>query len=65
MRGIKNLVAGNQYDAAIAECNKQQGSLANVVRAGIEKTKTLKIDLMDKASAVEALQKEIERATEL
>lgn len=65
VRTIKNLVAGNQFDAAIAECDKQQGSLANVVRAGIEKIQTIKNEPMDKESRVAAIQKEIEEATAL
>jgi biopolymer transport protein ExbB len=34
---IKNLLEEKQFDAAIAECDKQRGSLANVVRAGLVK----------------------------
>jgi len=65
VRTIKNLVAGNQFDEAIAECDKQQGSLANVVRAGIEKIQDIKNETMDKESRVAAIQKEIEEATAL
>jgi biopolymer transport protein ExbB len=65
VRTIKNLVASNQFDAAVAECDKQQGSLANVVRAGIEKIQTIKNEPMDKESRVAAIQKEIEEATAL
>ena len=65
VRNIKNLVASNQFDAAIAECDKQQGSLANVVRAGIEKIQSIKGETMDKESRVAAIQKEIEEATAL
>lgn len=66
IRTIKELVANNQYDAAIAECDKQQGSLANVVRAGVEKIKHVATDSsMDKESKVASVQKEIEEATAL
>ena len=66
VRNIKNMIAGGQYDAAIAACDKQQGSLANVVRAGIEKIKAINHDPnMDKESKVAAIQKEIEEATAL
>lgn len=66
VRQIKMMIAGNQFDAAIAECDKQQGSLANVVRAGVEKIKLINNDAnMDKDTKVAAIQKEIEEATAL
>jgi biopolymer transport protein ExbB len=66
VRKIKGLVESNQLDSAIAECDKQQGSLANVVRAGVEKIKATSNDSsMDKESRVAAVQKEIEEATAL
>jgi biopolymer transport protein ExbB len=66
IRNIKSLVATNNFNEAIAACDKQQGSLANVVRAGIEKLKSLQADTtLDKESKVAAIQKEIEEATAL
>ncbi len=65
VRKIKSLVASDNLDAAIAECDKQQGSLANVVRSGIIKIQALKNENMDKESRVAAIQKEIEEATAL
>ncbi len=66
VRNIKDLVASNNYSEAIAACNKQQGSLANVVRAGVEKLDTISKDAgMDKESKTAAIQKEIEEATAL
>jgi biopolymer transport protein ExbB len=66
VRRIKTLLATNQLDQAIAECNKQQGSLANVVRSGIEKLKYAQNDTsLDKESKIAAVQKEIEEATSL
>jgi biopolymer transport protein ExbB len=63
---IKSLVAANQFDEAIAACDKQKGSLANVVRAGVEKLKHIQNDnSMDKETKVAAIQKEIEEATAL
>ncbi|HRG51817.1 MAG TPA: MotA/TolQ/ExbB proton channel family protein [Bacteroidia bacterium] len=63
---IKSLVAAHQYDEAIAACDKQKGSLANVVRAGVEKLKYIHADnSMDKETKVAAIQKEIEEATAL
>lgn len=66
IRRIKTLLASNQLDEAIAECDKQQGSLANVVRAGVLKLKYVQNDpSMDKESKVAAVQKELEEATSL
>jgi biopolymer transport protein ExbB len=36
---IQSLIAGHDFDGAIAECDKQKGSLANVVHEGILKYK--------------------------
>ncbi|MGQ0829802.1 MAG: MotA/TolQ/ExbB proton channel family protein [Bacteroidota bacterium] len=66
VRNIKSLISSNQYDEAIAACDKQQGSLANVVRAGVEKLRHINNDnAMDKETKVAAIQKEIEEATSL
>lgn len=66
IRNIKSLIAADNFDAAIAACDKQQGSLANVVRAGVEKLKSIHSDSsLDKESKVAAIQKEIEEATAL
>lgn len=66
IRNIKSLVATEKFDEAISVCDTQQGSLANVVRAGVEKLKSLQLDSsLDKESKVAAIQKEIEEATAL
>jgi biopolymer transport protein ExbB len=66
IRNIKALIAADKFDEAIAACDQQQGSLANVVRAGVEKLKALHSDpSLDKESKVAAIQKEIEEATAL
>ncbi|MCW3083178.1 MAG: Flagellar motor protein MotA [Bacteroidetes bacterium] len=66
VRNIQTMVANNQFAEAIAACDKQQGSLANVVRAGVEKLQYINNDSsMDKESKVAAIQKEIEEATAL
>ena len=66
VRNIKTLVAADQFDEAIAACDAQEGSLANVIRAGVEKVKAIQSDpSMDKESKVAAIQKEIEEATAL
>lgn len=66
VRSIKQHLGSNNLDAAIAECDQQQGSLANVVRAGVEKYKFVQNDpSMDKESKVAAVQQELEDATSL
>ena len=66
LRNIKSLLASNQYDDAIAACDKQEGSLANVVRAGIEKLQTVQNDSsLNSEDKIEAVQKELEEATSL
>jgi biopolymer transport protein ExbB len=66
VRTIQTLVSGNQLEEAIAACDKQEGSLANVVRAGVEKLQHINSDnSMDKEAKVVAIQKEIEEATAL
>ncbi len=66
LRNIKALLASNQHEEAIAACDKQQGSLANVVRAGIEKLQTVQNDSsLNSEDKIEAVQKELEEATSL
>ncbi|MGZ3866369.1 MAG: MotA/TolQ/ExbB proton channel family protein, partial [Bacteroidia bacterium] len=63
---IKTLVANHNLDEALAECDKQKGSLANVVHEGISKYKFVENDAhMDKEAKVHAIQKSLEEATAL
>ncbi|MBX3164971.1 MAG: MotA/TolQ/ExbB proton channel family protein [Bacteroidetes bacterium] len=63
---IKSLISAHDFDGAKAECDKQGGSLANVVHEGIEKYQYVKSDsTMDKEAKVHAIQKAIEEATAL
>ncbi len=66
LRNIKSLIASGQFEEAIAACDKQQGSLANVVRSGIEKLQSVYGDTtLDNEEKIEAIQKELEEATSL
>lgn len=66
IRNIQTLTRQNNLDGAIAECDKQRGSLANVMRAGIVRYKELASDThLDKDQKVLSLQKELEEATAL
>ena len=63
---IKGLLSSKEIETAIAECDKQRGSLANVVRAGLVKYDNVVNDSsMDKEQKVESLKKELEEATAL
>ncbi len=63
---IKSLISAHDFDGAVAECDRQQGSLANVVREGIMKYRFVENDsAMDKEGKVHAIQKALEEATAL
>ncbi len=63
---IKGFLASHQYDEALAECDKQGGSLANVIHEGVSKLIYVKNDnKMDKEAKVAAIQKSIEEAIAL
>ncbi|MEI6059195.1 MAG: MotA/TolQ/ExbB proton channel family protein [Bacteroidota bacterium] len=63
---LQNLLNNNQIDQAIAACDKQKGSIGNVMRAGLKKYKELQSDTkLDKDQKLVSLQKEFEEATAL
>ncbi len=66
VRKVQYHLANKNVDAAIAECDKQSGSVGNVMRSGLTKYKemTLNHDL-DTEQKVLSIQKEIEEATAL
>jgi biopolymer transport protein ExbB len=66
IRNIRELISGGRLDEALSVCDRQKGSLANVVRAGLEKYKLVQNDSsMDKEQKVTAIQKDLEEATAL
>lgn len=66
VRTIRAKIAAGSIDEAIAECDRQRGSLANVVRAGLVKYKLVENDsTMDKETKLQAIQKDLEEATAL
>jgi biopolymer transport protein ExbB len=66
VRKIQEMLSAGQLDNAIAECDKQQGSVANVIKAGISKYKKVMGDnSMDKEAKTAAIQKDIEETTSL
>jgi biopolymer transport protein ExbB len=66
MREIRSNLGDNKIDEAIAACDRQQGSLANVVRAGLLRYKQVfAMPGLDKDQKLAAIQKELEEATTL
>ena len=63
---IRALVAQNNISQAIAECDRQRGSVANVVKAGLVKYQELsKNTELDVEKKVLLIQKDIEETTQL
>ncbi|HMV10253.1 MAG TPA: MotA/TolQ/ExbB proton channel family protein [Cyclobacteriaceae bacterium] len=63
---IKHLIASNNITQAIAECDKQKGSVANVVKAGLVKYNDLaKNSSIEPDKKVVLIQKDIEETTQL
>lgn len=65
-KNIKSKVRGGQLDEAIVACDKQEGSVANVVRAGIVKYKEMEGNQsLSHEKKIEAIQQDIEECTQL
>jgi biopolymer transport protein ExbB len=63
---LQNNLNNNKIDDAIASCDKQKGSIGNVMKAGLKKYKELQSDTrLDKDQKLVSLQKEFEEATAL
>lgn len=66
IRRVRELLAAHRVDEAIGECDKQKGSLANVVRSGLGRYKVAASSSdLTKDEKVMAIQKELEEATGL
>ncbi|HEX9956128.1 MAG TPA: MotA/TolQ/ExbB proton channel family protein [Fibrella sp.] len=66
VRKVKSLLDRNEVAAAIAECDKQKGSIGNVVKTALLKYQQLASDTqLNKEQKLVALQKEVEEATTL
>ena len=65
MTSVQANIKGGHIEEAIAACDKQQGSVANVVKAGLIKYQEVKRENFDTEKASEVIQKEIEQATSL
>ncbi len=63
---LQGLLNNNEIDQAIVACDKQKGSIGNVMKAGLKKYKELQSDTrLDKDQKLVSLQKEFEEATAL
>ncbi len=66
VKSIQTAISADQIEESKLACDKQKGSLANVVKAGLVRYKELQIDsTLENDQKVLALQKEIEEATAL
>jgi biopolymer transport protein ExbB len=66
IQNIRGLISKGNVTEAIAACDQQQGSIANVIRNGLEEYARVEKDgSMDKERKVTAIQKGIEEATAL
>jgi len=66
IRKVQYQLANKNVDAAIAECDKQKGSVGNVMKAGLRRYKEMiSATDLDTEQKVIAIQKEVEEATAL
>lgn len=66
VRNVQQLLSNEKIDEAIVACDKQQGSLASVVRNGLTRYKNVANDSsLDRDEKVASIQKELEEATSL
>lgn len=66
IRTIRQLIDGGRIDEAIAACDRQKGSIGNVVRAGLDKYRMVEHDSeLDKEQKLAAIQKDLEETTAL
>lgn len=66
LQKVKTNLASGNITAAIAECDSKKGSVANVVRGGLEKYNEMaRNTVLEKDQKVLAIQKEMEEATSL
>lgn len=66
LRDIKSTINLKNYDEAIKKCDEEEGSLANVVKSGIEKLKVVHSDdSLNNEEKITAIQKELDEAISL
>jgi biopolymer transport protein ExbB len=64
LRDMNKYINNEQIDEALAACDKQRGSCANVLRSGLEKYKTLKASgrTLEQRQTMEEIQRSIDEA---
>lgn len=66
VKNVQKFLSVGHVDSAVAECDKQEGSVANVIKAGLMKYKEMEQDAkMNTEQKCLAIQKDIEEATAL
>lgn len=66
IRKVQYHLANRNVDAALSECDKQRGSVANVMKAGLRRYKEMiNESALDTEQKVLSIQKEVEEATAL
>ena len=66
VKKVQGLLSSNNIEAAMAECDKQKGSVANVIKSGLKKYREMETEAnMDTDQKCLAIQKDIEEATTL
>ena len=66
VKKIQSFITAGSIDSAISECDKQEGSVANVIKSGLKKYKEMETEAkMDTEQKCLAIQKDIEEATSL
>jgi len=66
IRKVQYHLANKNVDAALAECDRQRGSVGNVMKAGLRKYKEMiTVGDLDAEQKVLSIQKEVEEATAL
>ena len=66
IKKVQSLLNSNNIEAAMAECDKQKGSVANVIKSGLKKYREMEVETnMDTDQKCLAIQKDIEEATTL
>lgn len=66
IKKVQGLLSAGNIQAAVAECDKQEGSVANVIKSGLKKYSEVEADSrLDVEQSVVAIQKDIEEATSL
>ena len=65
VKGVLSQIKSGDVQGATSACDTQEGSVANVIKAGLLKSEQVKRDGLDVDTATENITKEVEQATSL